>query len=184
MKLDVRTNFPQVAEALKRVEFDLGNKVMARTLNVVMAQAQTAMSREIRQEFNVSASYVRERLRVRRAFVGSGRFNLTAELIGGDGKRRSANVIQFMRGTGPKGVKVAIRKGRAKQIVGAFVGNKGRTVFRRVGATRLPIEPVRTIDIAQMFNTARINRRVVETIEMRFPVVFERELRFALSRFA
>lgn len=184
MKLDVRTNFPQVADALRQVQFELGSRVLARTLNVVTAQAATAMSREIRQEFNLPASYVRERLRVKRAFVGGGKFNLTAELVGGDGKRRSANVIRFARGSGPKGVRVVIRKGKAKEIAGAFIGNKGRTVFRRVGAARLPIEPVRTIDVAQMFNTQRINRRVIEAIEMRLPVVFEREMRFALSRLA
>ena len=183
MRIDVQTNFPAVADALRRVEQDLGNKVLARSLNVVMAQASTAMNKEIRSEFNLTASYVRDRLRVKRAFARSGQLSISAELVGGDGKRRSANVIQFARGTGARGVKVAIRKGRAKEIAGAFVGNKGRTVFRRVGASRLPIEPVRTIDVAQMFNTQRINQRVIAAIEMRLPVVFERELRYALSRF-
>lgn len=183
MQIDIRTNFTQVADSLRRVQDDLAAQVLARTLNVVVAQAQTAMSREIRQEFNLSASYVRDRLRVRKAFARAGQFALSAELIGGDGKRRAANVIRFSRGQGQRGVKVAIRKGRAKEIAGAFIGNKGRTVFRRTGASRLPIEPVRTIDVAQMFNTQRINRRVLAVIEQRFPVVFERELRFALARF-
>lgn len=184
MKISIQTNFPQVAAQLARLQADIAGNVLARSLNAVMAQASTAMSREIRSEFNLSADYVRQRLRIKRAFARGGQFSLSAELIGGGGKRRSANVIQFMRGTGKRGVKVVIKKGRAKEIAGAFVGNKGRTVFRRLGASRLPIEPVRTIDVAQMFNTRRINARVLQTIDARFPIIVERELRFALSKLA
>lgn len=184
MKVDIRTNFPQVAQALRQVEQDLASKVLARTLNRVVDQARTQMSREIRADYNLPADYVRDRLRIRRAFAGAGQFSLQAELIGGDGKRRSANVIRFVRGTGQRGVKVAISKGRAKEIVGAFIANKGRTVFRRTTSRRLPIEPVRTIDVAQMFNARRINAKVVAAINERFPAVFAREMRFALSRLA
>lgn len=182
MNINIRTNFPQVAQALQRVQDDLASKVLARTLNVVVAQASTQMSREIRSQYNLPAAYVRERLRVRRAFAGDGQFTLQAQLIGGDGRRRSANVIRFVKGKGPKGIAVAISKGRAKQIVGAFIGNNGRTVFQRTTSKRLPIEPVRTIDVGQMFNARRINDRVVAVINERFPRVFERELRYALSR--
>jgi len=184
MRIDIRSNFPQVADALARVQDDLASKVLARTMNVVMAQASTQMGREIRSQFNLPAAYVRDRLRIKRAFARAGQFSLSAELVGGDGKRRSANVIRFTKGVGSRGVKVVISKGKAKEIAGAFIGNKGRTVFRRTSSQRLPIEPVRTIDVAQMFTTRRINDKVVQVIEQRFPVVFERELRFALSRLA
>lgn len=182
MRIDIRTTFPEVDQALRRLQDDLASKVLARTLNVVVAQASTQMGREIRSQYNLPADYVRQRLRVRRAYAKGGQFTLQAELIGGDGKRRSANVIRFVKGKGTKGVKVAISKGRAKQIVGAFIGNKGRTVFQRTTSKRLPIEPVRTIDVGQMFNARRINDKVLAAINERFPVVFARELRFALSR--
>lgn len=184
MNVNIRTNFPEVALALRRVEDDIASKVLARTLNRVVEQARTQMGREIRSQYNLPADYVRDRLRIRRAFAGAGQFSLQAELIGGDGKRRSANVIRFLRGKGQRGVKVAISRGRAKEIAGAFVGNKGRTVFRRTSSRRLPIEPVRTIDVAQMFNAQRINAKVLAAINERFPAVFARELRFALSRLA
>jgi len=183
MKIDIRTNFPDVALALQRVQQDLASKVLARTLNRVVQQARTQMSREIRADYNLPADYVRDRLRIRRAFAGAGQFSLSAELIGGDGKRRSANVIRFVRGTGQRGVKVAISKGRAKEIAGAFIGNKGRTVFRRTGKPRLPIVPVQTIDVAQMFNARRINEVVLATINARLPDIFEREARYYLDRF-
>ncbi|MFK5173339.1 phage tail protein, partial [Propionibacterium freudenreichii] len=90
-------NFPEVALALRRVEVDIASKVLARTLNRVVEQASTQMSREIRSQYNLPADYVRDRLRIRRAFAGAGQFSLQAELIGGAGQRRSANVIRFVK---------------------------------------------------------------------------------------
>lgn len=182
MRIEIRTNFPQVAAGLGQLQDDLASKVLARTLNRTVEQARTQMSREIRNEFNLSAGYVRDRLRIKRAFAKAGQFSLSAELAGGDPKRRSANVIAFKARKDARGVSVQIRKGGRKVIKGAFIGNKGRTVFKRTGSQRLPIEPVQTIDVGQMFNTRRINAAVLRAIEGKFPAIFERELRFALSR--
>lgn len=182
MLINIRTNFPDVARQLGRLQDDMAGQVLARSINRTMDIAKTAMSKEIRSEFNVSAAYVRDRLRIKRAFSKAGQFTVSADLIGGDGKRRSANVIAFGARKAAEGVSVLIRKGQRKTIKGSFIGNKGRTVFRRVGKARLPIEPVRTIDVGQMFNTRRINAAVVAAMDMRFPVIFQRELRFALSR--
>ena len=180
MRIDVRTNFPDVARQLAKLQDGLASTVMARTLNRVVEQARTQMGREIRNEFNLTASYVRERLQVRKAFARAGQFALSAELTGGKGTKRAVNVIHFSARKGTTGVSVAIRRGTRKEIAGSFIGNKGRTVFKRRGAARLPIDPVRTIDAAQMFNTRRINAVVVAAINARLPVVFDRELRYAL----
>ena len=182
MLISVSTNFPGVAASLGKLQDSLANRVLATSLNRTMDITKTAMSKEIRSEFNLSAAYVRDRLRIKRAFAKGGRFDLSAELIGGDGKRRSANVIGFGARQAKDGVSVQISKGKRKTINGAFIGNKGRTVFMREGKGRLPINPVRTIDVAQMFNTRRINAAVVAAMNARFPAIFERELAFALSR--
>ncbi|MCL5459996.1 hypothetical protein M3M33_15265, partial [Loigolactobacillus coryniformis] len=76
------------------------------------------------------------------------------------------------------------RAGGTVSINGAFIGNQGRTVFRRVGNKRLPIEGVSTIDVPQMFNTRRINAAVVAAMRAKFPAIFQRELTFALSKWA
>ena len=52
-----------------------------------------------------------------------------------------------------------------------------------MGDARLPIEPVRTIDVPMMFTTKRINSAVIRAIESKLPVIFEREARYALLRF-
>ena len=189
MKLSVQTNFPEVEKQLKQMREDIARKALARALNRTLEQARTQMQREITKEFNVRASFVRERLKINRAYA-SGRLEIRAELVGG-GKRRSANIIAFVeksvslaqaRKRAKDGtlrvLRVKVKRGAYKPLPGAFIGNNGRTVFKRTGKTRLPIEPVRTIEVAQMFNTKRINQAVVKAIEQRFPAIFKREADF------
>ena len=196
MDIKVQTNFPQVAQALAGLQRDLADKALMRALNRTTDLAKTQMSRQIRQEFNVDTAFVNQRLRVIPARYRNGNVMLEAALDA-SAKRRSANVIRFVEGsvtlaqarkrakTGTlKQLFVKIKRaGGFKPIKGAFIGNKGRTVFERVGKARLPIKPVQTIDLPQMFNAKRINAVVVKTMLTRFPDVFERELAFALSRF-
>lgn len=197
MQITIKHNFPEVQRQLDRLAEGVRGPALSSAINKTLDQAKTAMVRGITAEFNVTAAYVRERLRVRRASARQGLFAIQGELIGGDGRRRSANIIRFVenkvsfaevkrrRKAGTLNqlyVKVK-RTGPKKPLKGAFIGNQGRTVFRRVGLGRLPIEPVQVIDVAQMFNTRRINSQVVATMQAKFPQVFEREARFYVDRF-
>jgi hypothetical protein len=197
MKLSITTNFPAVQRKLEQLRADIGGRALASALNKTVDQAKTQMSREIVAEFNVKSAYVKDRLRVRPARFKAGALTLEASLIGGDGKRRSANIIAFVE------QRVSLQEGRRRQKAGtlnqlfvkvkrtgqkkplgaAFIGNKGRTVFVRQGKDRLPIKPVQVIDVAQMFNVRKINRAVVAGITQKFPAIFEREARFYLDRF-
>ncbi|WP_382155397.1 phage tail protein [Hydrogenophaga sp. ANAO-22] len=197
MKLDFKTNFPEVQRSLRQLRSDIGGRALVSAMNKTMAQAQTQMGREITSEYRVTSAYVRERLRLKRAAFRAGQFSFTAELIGGNGKKRSANMIAFLersvslaqaRKRGKEGtlnqLRFQVRKTGGKKIItGAFIGNKGRTVFIRTGKDRLPIKAVSTIDVAQMFNQKRINRAVVGTIRARFPTIFASEARFYVSKF-
>jgi hypothetical protein len=186
MKLSIESNFPEVARKARQLERDVRNVVMVRALNRTTEQARTDMSREIRAEFNMPATKVREKLRIRKATMHGGALRLQAELISQtkDGRTRSLNLINFQARQVGKGVSVKVKRSGARKVIsGAFVGNKGRTVFTRVGKPRLPIKPVQTIDVPQMFNVKHINAAVVKAIERKFPQIFEREMRFALQQF-
>lgn len=197
--LNIRSNFPAVAEALKGAEKRAGQLALARALNRTVEQGRTAMVREISKEFAVSSSTVRARLVIRRASASGSRIRIEAALAAPTkAGRRSINVIAFLE----RSVTLAEAKRRAKAgtlsslrfkikrggglktIAGAFVGNRGRTIFRRVGKSRLPIESVSTIDTPQMFNARRINEAVRRVMLDKFAEIFARELRFALGRFA
>ena len=207
MQLTITSNFPDVARAIDKVRADLAEKATARALNRTIEQARTQMGREIRSEFRVDTAYVSARLRIKRATFKGGQLSLTAVLDAQD-KPRSANLIRFLEGSvtlaqarkrekaGTKRdlfVKVK-RGGSAKRVANAFIGNKGRTIFTREPGTKMAsrkwggkhgeqIRPLQTIDVAQMFNTKRINAAVVAAMQSRFPAIFERELAFVLSSF-
>lgn len=185
MKLSVSTNFPQIQRQLDAMRQDVANKAVSSALNKVAAQAKTAMSREIRGEFNISTLTVNQSLRVRRASAGRGRFQLEAELssISQPGKR-SLNLAHFAPRQTRQGVSVKIRRRGPRTLIrGAFMINGGATVMIRSGARRLPIEARQTINVGQMFNTRRINAKVVQLIEARFPAIFANEARFFTERF-
>lgn len=196
MKITVQHNFPAIQRQLNAMAGDVQTKALASAMNKTVEQARTQMVREITKEYSVTAGYVRDRLRIRRASFKAGRFGVEAALLGGDGKRRSANIIRFMeksvtlaearrrrKGGTLSQLRFKIKKAGGKQVItGAFIGNKGRTVFIRTGKGRLPIKAVSTIDVPQMFNQRRINAAVVQAIKDKFPAVFQREAAFFLAR--
>ena len=196
MQISIKHNFPDVQRALDGLSADVRDRVVSSTINRVLDLGRTQMARSIAQEFNVKQAYAKERLRIRRATSKRGTIFLEGALIG-TGKR-SANIIAFLerstslaqgRKRGKAGTKNQLhvkvkRTGSAKPIKGAFIGNKGRTVFQRVGKERLPIKAVQVIDIPQMFTTKRINQVVVKLMLERFPEIFARDAKFFVARFS
>ena len=184
MKITITQNFPEVQRQLDKLREDVAKQATARAINRTLEQARTAMSREIRAEFNIPARKVNDALRVNRASFRDGLFRIEGSLESPTKRGRSLNLINFDARQTSKGVTVKVKKGGPRKLIpGAFIANDGRTVFRRVGKSRLPIKALQTIDVAQMFNTRRINAKVVQVMKERFPTIFEREVKFYTDRF-
>lgn len=199
MRLSITTNFPQVQRQLDGLQAEVGAKATARAVNATVAQARTEMVRQITREYELKANYVRPRLMVTKAKYFKGRLNIEAELYSEDklGRERSINLINFTAKKAPAGVSVKIRKAGGRKVVkGAFIGNKGRTVFERVSGSvmnsrskskgklhREAIKPKQTIHVPQMFNAKRINAAVVAAMLQKFPPIFQREVAYALATF-
>lgn len=206
MQISIRDNFPQVVAEMDRLGQAVGEKVLARALNASVDQGKTRMAQQISREFRISSTEVKSRLSVTRAKTKGGyRFEASLE-ASNRGKGRSMNLIAFVekvvtlaqarkrvragegqatRGNRALQLRFQIkREGGKKVIPGAFIANKGRTVFIREGKSRLPIKALNTIDVAQMFNTQRINKVVVEVMLSRFEAQFQRELRAVVGGFA
>lgn len=185
MQIKIQTNFPQVARQLETLQKDIANKAVASSLNKTVALARTAMSREIRAEFNMSAATVNQSLRIQRASAAKGRFELSATLssISRPG-RRSLNLARFSARQTRKGVTFKVKRGGPRKLIpGAFLINGGNTVMIREGKTRLPIKALQTIDVASMFNTRRINAKVVQLMQARFPGLFANDVRYFTAKF-
>lgn len=191
--INVRTNFPEVVAKLNQVSEQISSRVMVRALNATITQGKTEMARDISKEFRINVGEAKSRLDITPASSKGGVYKFEASLQATKkGKGRSMNVIAFVT-TLPrrskKGklsqVKFQIRRsGGKKSITGAFVGNKGRTLFIREGKARLPIKAVSTIDIPQMFNTKRINTLVQKVMLEKFEANINRQLRVVLEGFA
>jgi len=211
LKINVTHNLPKVVDSLRGLNKDILSKATPRAITRTAQQARTAVSREIRVEFNLSAAEVNETLRVIPARGTAGPYYLKAELSSTTRKGRSLNLIRFVErfvslaqrrarvkaGEGGvqtlrNGAKVQktlelrfkIKKTGPKTVIkGAFIGNKGRTVFIREGDKRLPIKALQTINVPQMFNTQRINRRVRAHIDQVYPKNLAHEIKYYTDRF-
>lgn len=189
---------------LAGIQQDLQGPVISAAINKTAAKAQTEINRAIRAEYAVKADEVRNAITLR----GASRDNLkaTVTVFGSKNKRgRSLNMVHFLaamqaagiarKTRGATGVKKKDLKalgkqlgfkikqgGGLKQIAGAFVGNKGRTIFMREGKGRLPIKPVQVIGFSQMFNSRNIRDRVLARINDDLPVEIDRAIKMILAK--
>lgn len=193
--INIKADVQPTIDYLNKLAKSLGDQVITSALNKTVAQARTQIIRGITSEYAIKAADVRERLQIQRASRAGMQF--TATLLGNPAGRakRAMNVIRFIerkvtlaearrRGkAGTLGVlRFKIRRaGGMQTIAGAFIANNGRTVFRRVGKGRLPIEPVQTIGVPQMFQARKVQIPVQRWISENFPRIFDREVRYFLS---
>lgn len=196
-------DFVQVSRALASIRRDLGDKVAAAAMNKVGAKARVEMRRAITSEYIMKASEVNSRLRLIRA--RRDKLETVIDPFSSGKNRRAQNLIRFLavvqaagrahKVRGVRGVNKAQmkqlkkqlgflikRSGGLKMLDGAFVGNKGRTVFVRVGNPRLPIKPLSTIDVPQMFAARKSMDRVLRLIERELPIEVDRAMKFMLER--
>jgi len=205
IKIDVR-GIPEIQRKFAGLASDLRNKAMAAAMNKTVAKAKTEMSRRIRAEFAIKASDVNPLLSIRKASAKGNRLEAVLEAFPKRRGHRSRNVMMFgakqIKGKQTKrlrvqvapgqwrmidvpvggGVSVLISKSKGRKLIkGAFIANKGRTVFIRTGNAR-QIKAVETIDVPSMFNTRRINEAIVRKIESDLAVEVDRAIKFYLGR--
>lgn len=190
MRIEVQHNFGDLAKRLDEVREDLRNKAIPRALNKVVEGAKGRMATEVSAEYKITKREVNENLRTESASAKAGKFFMSARLYAPSRKKgRGFNMIRFVVGAKIKGgwgkrqLKIQVkRSGGKQQITGAFIGNHGRTVFVRVGKGRIPIEAKTTVDVPQMFNTKRVNKRVRDYINQRMPIVLQQEINFVTRK--
>lgn len=195
IRLSIKADFSEVQKNLNKLSFDIQKIVIPSALNKVIAKANTEMTRAISSEYNISQSELRSRLKITKAARSVDKWFAILDPYASSRRGRSLNLIRFLE----KKVTLAEAKRRKKTqtldqlrfqikraggkkiITGAFIGNKGRTVFVREGSSRLPIKALSTIDVPQMFNTRKIQSRVKARILSELYVEFDRAIKAALD---
>lgn len=187
----------ELRRKLSGVVKDVDRKVVQPAINKVAEKARAEINRAIPQEYAVKAAEVRNAIDLRKARDGDLRAVIS---IFGSARRRgrSLNMIHFLAAIQAAGKAAKVRGARVtkqdmkalarqlgfvirrdgglKKIDGAFVGNKGRTIFRRTGKGRLPIEPLQVIGFSQMFSSQKISKRVLDKVRAELPVEIDRAL--------
>lgn len=192
-----------VKRMLDKLPQEMRDKAIRPALNKVAEKARAEINRAIPQEFAVKASEVRNAVEIRKARGNN--LEAVISIFGSSRKRgRSMNMIHFLAAVQAAGQAFKVRGkrltkadqaalqkqlgflikrgGGIKKIEGAFLGNKGRTVFMREGKGRLPIKPVQVIGFSQMFNSKRISSRVMQKINDDLPVEVDRAIKMLISK--
>ena len=192
IKINIR-GIDEVKRKLAAMPREVRDKAIRPALNKVAAKAQAEIARTIPEEFAVKAAEVRSAISLRQARGDD--LQAVIDVFGSARRKgRSLNLVHFlaainkMKTRGSKAKAGELKKleqqlgflikkgGGLKGIEGAFLGNKGRTVFQRVGNGRLPIKPVQVIGYSQMFNSRKINGRVMDKVRRELPVEIDRAL--------
>ena len=205
LKIDIR-GMEAVQNELQRISNELQRgQAVAAALNRTAERAKAEVDRAVTERYAIKADQVRNSVYLRSARASQGRFEAVIDIFGSPTKKgRSMNVVRFIAAVQVAGKAFKTRGGRTnkaalaalktqlgfqflragglKKIDGVFLGNKGRTVFRRVGKGRLPIEPVQVIGVAQMFRQRDISARVMAKIDADLPVQMRRAVEMILAR--
>lgn len=213
--LKLSNDFADIAVEMRSLRTDLEREGLRLGINRTLQRGRTEAARAVADEFNVKVGDARAQMRVSTISRKGGQFVLSGELeaFGVRRGRSSRNVMLFEARPAPGketktvrfptaqgwrtrkvqvggGVSVKIKKrGGRKVIEGAFIANKGRTVFIRTGGLnegegpRLPIKGVETVDVPQMFNTRSVNARILKRTAEILAVEVERGIVAAMQRF-
>jgi len=149
-------------------------KALNSTINKVATTIRKEGVRQLSKETGIKQKDIRRDVVMRKSNFQT----LTARIRATGG---FTNLIRFGARLTKRGVSAAPWKKR-RIFKGAFIANKGRTVFRRKGRGRLPIEPVYGPSLPREFLRDKIIRLFNTVGLRRFREVFFRELKFRIGK--
>ena len=135
---------------------DKAPNVIANSLNRTVASLGAGVTKEVRKNYNIKAADIRKTLTSFRA----NRSNLSAKVeskgkvIGLENFKVSPKTVNPKR---KSQLKISVKKGSTKQILGAFVANlTGIKITKRDGKARLPISRLMGPSVPQMIRNEGI----------------------------
>lgn len=130
-------------------------KALSRTLNELGSGIKTSTVKEVRETYNVKASGLKKKLKTKNSSDSNLKWTME---VPADSR---INLINFGARKVKTGVSIKIMKsGDRKVVKGAFIANKGKTVFQRKTKNRLPIKTVTTMSPSQMISSRLKDRKI------------------------
>ena len=149
-------------------------KAINSAINKTATTVRKDVIRELANETGIQAKVLRQGINILRSTVST----LTASIRA---RGKAFNLIRFKAHQTKKGVSAAPWKKR-RIFKGTFIGNQGRTVFKRTSKKRLPIEPVFGPSIPREFVKEKFQKIMQSTGIKRFNELFPKELDFRIKK--
>lgn len=173
MHIDVRVDVEKAIRGLWLMQRDVNTAATA-ALNKVGVTARAAAAREISKASGLPVNQVRPHV----PLVRANKWSLQCEI---SAKPYAPNLIRYAARQTRAGVSANAWRKR-KVYRGTFIANKGRTVFKRIGPSRLPIKAVYGPSVRREFIRDTVTKAIHRTVDQRFALEFERALTALLKR--
>lgn len=159
-------------------------KASRSAVNKMLAKARTRAVREIRQTYNIKSKDLTQKSKSRkpRIYLERARGRKPQGAI--VSRKERIPLFAFGAREGKRGVTVKVkRQGGRKLVRGAFLATARNTttLWKRKGKKRLPIEILRTLSPAKMFQVAA-KEDLDKLIQKEFAGLLREQTRFHLSR--
>jgi hypothetical protein len=174
IEVDVRADFAAVVRQLGGLERQVVAPATADALNRVATTTRRVAIEKIVKDTGIRSSAVRQRINISRA----NRNKLEARI---KAQPYSPNLVNYAARQTRAGVSANAWRAR-KVYRGTFLAPKKRLVFVRTGPKRLPIKAIRGPSVRKQFMRLPSERAMRDTIAARWPIEFERSVRFRLDR--
>ncbi|MDH5189031.1 MAG: phage tail protein [Rhodospirillaceae bacterium] len=178
MQLNVRMEVEAVRKMLKESQRKILPKVVGYALNETARTVQKIGIKLIADDIGIKQKLVRQQLKIRRATWR----NLSGS-VEANGRRLPVSALKARAGFG--GVTYQGKGGGRRKVPGGFMAtmSNGHTgAFKRQFKNRLPIYELHGPSIPHVFVQRRMDKAMRETAQHRWPVVFQRELKYRLNQ--
>ena len=178
---NVRADVREVTRMLSQVQREIVPQAASTALNKTAANVRVATVRDLARALRVKGKTIGRHVAVSR----SNKFRLRSSVLASEFQIPlvALRPRQTKRKTRPGGVYYKGRAGRGFRPHAFVVKKFGGRVFARTGATRLPIaQQFASGEVVQEFVSARAQAVLLDVAGRRWPVNFERELKFRLGR--
>ena len=173
IQISLKAEFDNALRSLAGLEKQV-EVAAQQAINRVAATAKSIAVKSISSETGIQQKLVRDRI----AIFKASRSALSAVV---SAFKYAPNLIRYQAKQTKAGVSAKAWNQR-KVYRGTFIGNKGRTVFKRVGKARLPIKAVYGPSIPQTFIKARTTEAMIQAVQTRWPTEFDAALANQLRR--
>ena len=173
LDLDVTADFREVERMFRHMP-QVVEKAATRSLNRTNDSVATIARRLIAREMGIPVKAVRAGM----FKIKASRHSLAAATVA---RGRPLNLIRFKARQTKKGVS-ASAWGKRKVYKGTFIGNQGRTVFKRVGKQRTPIQAVWGPSIPKTMLQDAVVKAMAQTARTQWQKNFARDMQFYLDR--